>query len=70
MPTCKGCGQSIIWIKTIAGKNHPVNAMPKKLWIDGDDIGLPGGGWSVEKCYESHFATCPAADKFRKDRTS
>ena len=46
MSKCKSCNADIIWIKTINNKNHPVDAKPVKVWIDGDDVGIKGGGWT------------------------
>jgi len=66
MSRCKGCNAEIRWIKTIQGKNHPVDAKPVKIWINGTDLGIPGGGWSLESGWVSHFATCPKAHQFRR----
>ena len=63
MANCKGCNQAITWIKTESGKAHPVNHGPKKLWVF-----LSDGKWHLLDCYESHFANCPAADKFRNKK--
>lgn len=30
--TCKSCGESIWWIKTLAGKNMPLNASGESHW--------------------------------------
>ena len=76
---CRGCGKDIAFIRTKAGKSMPVDADAVEfipaggpntyVMIDGsiqrgrekhwDDMenGMIG--------YRSHFATCPAADKFR-----
>jgi len=58
---CK-CGQEIIWIKTAAGRNHPINAKASKLWVKDED----SMAYSLADCHESHFTTCPNADEFRK----
>ena len=77
---CRACGTKIAFIKTKAGKSMPVDENAVEfiqaggpntyVMIDGriqrgrdkhwDDMenGLIG--------YKSHFATCPAADSFRK----
>ena len=57
---CRTCKAEIIWIKTPAGKNHPIDAKPKKLWV------FDGGGWQLEECHESHFASCPDAAQHRR----
>ena len=78
---CRGCGQEIIFIKTLKGKTMPVN--PDGVYF------VPAGGpntyvmldgtvqrgrephyadKSTQIGYISHFATCPDADKFRKKK--
>ena len=77
---CKGCGARIKWVKTPSGKNVPIDKgavtiLPDKdgfiavVTLDGRVIrgnltmyGTPGAVTG----YTSHFATCPAADRFRK----
>ena len=63
---CKSCDADIIWIKTKKGKFHPVDAKPKKLWVQ-DQYSVEFNGMMLVDCYESHFATCPNADKHRRD---
>jgi hypothetical protein len=78
---CRGCGARIKWVKTLPGKNMPVNKetvtiTPDKKGVvvavmpDGKVVrgnltmrGVPG----VVTGYISHFATCPVADKLRRD---
>jgi len=63
---CKSCGAEIIWIKTPQGKNHPVDAKPKKMWVHEDHpVHYP---WKLVDAHESHFATCPNADQHRKSK--
>lgn len=59
---CKGtdCGAEIIWIKTEAGKNHPVDRKPEKRWV----LTL-SGAWKLVDTYGTHFNTCPAEAMFR-----
>lgn len=59
MSKCKSCNAEIIWLKTAAGKNMPVDA----------DTYHGEEQFDREK-HQSHFATCPDADKFRKDDDS
>lgn len=62
MPKCNECGAGIKWIKTELGKNHPISeGSNKKLWVF-----MPDGKWRLMDCYESHFASCPKADNFRR----
>ena len=60
--TCRGCGAPIVWIRTAAGKSMPCDAEPV---LSADIGGLaafePDGVGHV-----SHFATCPAAEQFRR----
>jgi hypothetical protein len=53
---CKSCRAKIIWFKTAAGKNMPIDA--DTVEADDEEIDLDR--------HVSHFATCPDADKFRK----
>ena len=60
MSACKSCGAAIVWVKTKGGKNMPVDADTFKA---GDpSVFMPEIG------HQSHFATCPNADKHRKPR--
>ena len=77
---CRGCGQEIAFIKTEKGKTMPVN--PEALYfipgggpntyvmIDGSiQRGREPDETDTEKAwigYRSHFATCQAADRFRR----
>lgn len=55
---CKACHAKIIWFKTEAGKNMPVDA--DTVEPDDEELDLSR--------HSSHFATCPNADQFRKQR--
>jgi hypothetical protein len=57
MRKCAGCGAEIKWVKTKAGKRMPVNVELKTIVTEDGE---------VVRGYESHFATCPKADDFRK----
>ncbi len=62
---CRSCGQSIVWMKTEAGKNIPVD--PESL--DAEDLEADATGTAPlfdAKRHISHFATCPDADTHRK----
>lgn len=55
---CKGCGADMIFLTSIkSGKKIPVN--PKLITIMTKD------GY-FHKGFETHFSTCPQADKFRQ----
>lgn len=53
---CKSCRAKIIWFKTDAGRNMPVDADT----VEADDEEL-----DLER-HVSHFATCPQANQHRK----
>lgn len=53
---CKSCRAQIIWFKTEAGKNMPVDADT----VEADDTEL-----DLER-HVSHFATCPQANQHRR----
>jgi len=55
---CRSCGHPIVWFKTDAGKNMPVNAET----VQDKDVTL-----DLSR-HESHFATCPHADQHRRRR--
>lgn len=78
MSKCKSCGAEIIWIKTASGKMMPYNPQKisyKNTFPRGNMTLITPEGKIVTGTidlssdtygYESHFATCPAASKFRK----
>ena len=78
MAKCKACGADIVWIKLKNGKAAPCNAqrIPYKINLrDGayrlilPDGRVTRGDLDLESDvygYESHFATCPAAERFRR----
>jgi len=57
---CKstGCRAQIIWFKTAAGKNMPVDA---------DSVKPEDAEYDPER-HVSHWATCPASAQFRGKR--
>jgi len=79
MPKCKACGAPIIWIKLKSGKSMPCNPAPihysASLNPERLNLVLPEGTVleygvkdpaSSKYGYTSHFATCPAANQFRR----
>lgn len=78
MSTCKSCHAEITWIKTPAGKPHPLNAAPVKVWVPtfAGYFERTGQGeravqsWRLVDGYTSHFATCPNAEAHRKPRAT
>lgn len=78
---CKGCGQQIIWMRTASGKIMPVDPTlvdyvevegGKKRVVTPDGLVVAAETDNVKNGegdgvgYISHFATCPAADRFRR----
>ncbi len=57
---CRSCRAMIIWFKTPAGKNMPVDADTVEPEDDVNDLDLSR--------HVSHFATCKNADAHRKPR--
>jgi hypothetical protein len=55
---CRTCNAKIIWFKTAAGKNMPVDA--DTVEAEDDELDLAK--------HVSHFATCPQAQQHRKSR--
>ncbi len=82
---CRGCGKDIAFIKTAGGKTMPVNpdsvyfipAGGPNTYVIADGTVQRGRepawedqGRETTIGYVSHFATCPAADSFRKKNKS
>jgi hypothetical protein len=55
---CRSCRAMIIWFKTEAGKNMPVDA--DTVRPEDEELELPR--------HVSHFATCPNANQHRNQR--
>ena len=53
---CSSCRAKIIWFKTPAGKNMPVDADTVEPTDDALDLSR----------HKSHFATCPNANQHRR----
>jgi len=63
MPYCKSCKAKIQWIEmNPSGKKMPLDINPKSVWFYNPDKNR----WVSAVGFESHFATCPDADKHRK----
>jgi hypothetical protein len=64
MGACRSCGATVVWAKTRNGKSMPLDQVDPNTGnvriVDGvAHVGMTGH-------HVSHFATCPAADKWRK----
>lgn len=55
---CRSCHAQIIWFKTPAGKNMPIDADSVEPHDDELDLAK----------HVSHFRTCPNADQHRRSR--
>lgn len=74
MATCKSCGATMTWAKTTAGRIIPMDALPtpEGTWYYASAgmvrfVPLEGRTAGLE-LYTSHFATCPFADKHRREK--
>ena len=76
---CRGCGADIAFIRTTAGKSIPVDPFPISFVPEGGPNTYVMMDGNVKRGrepkrdedqvvtqigYRSHFATCPAADRF------
>ena len=82
MAHCKACGAEIIWIKMVSGKSMPCDARPIPFTpvfpaTRSDMTLVTESGMTVKGRYDadseyvgyrSHFASCPAAGSFRRQR--
>ena len=81
MAICKGCGAYIKWMTTVSGKATPVD--PEEIYYQADpdgDLIIVNTWGETQRArkvpYEErdgignipHWATCPAADRFRRSR--
>jgi len=57
---CKGCGRQVRWYRIPGGKTAPFEVTEKLLFSPKANDWVAG--------YESHFASCPCADNFRKPK--
>lgn len=78
--TCRGCGRQVMWIKTTAGKNMPVDTTIVNYRVDSTgkerivtqagDVVCGTTGVTPDEAdgmgYISHFATCPQARAFSR----
>lgn len=77
MTRCRTCRARIVWVKTAAGKQMPIDVDPTvrgNIALD-DGVAEVLSLASAEAAkhrgvplYISHFATCPDAKDFRKEK--
>ena len=74
MSRCRSCDAEIVWAITSAGRRMPVDAAVDDggnlvLVPDGDDpLVLVVGADDTRPRHRPHFATCPDADDWRRNR--
>lgn len=78
MSKCKACEATILFVKFPSGKSNPIDPTPTPngniIMAEGDDYDarvLKRDEAIIARenqipLYESHFSSCPMADKFRK----
>lgn len=73
---CRSCGAEIRWVTTPAGKAMPLDAKSEKRWVvrfemqgrERPDLLVevtPTWKGEMVDTYESHYATCPQAARWR-----
>ncbi len=66
MAKCRTCGAEIVWKKTAAGRNVPLDP-PEKRYVE-NTTSIHRGQVEMRDTWLSHFATCPQADEHRKGK--
>jgi hypothetical protein len=62
---CRSCDESIVWMRTDAGKNVPVNAdSVDEADLDFNEVRQPM--FDETKDHVSHFKTCPHAKQWSR----
>lgn len=76
--TCNGCGKQILFTKMSSGSSMPCD--PEVIWFTpaggpetfitpyGKTVRGKRGREGKEMGYVPHWATCPARDRFRKEK--
>lgn len=62
MAKCKGCGQEIQWCSMASGKSMPLDAKATSM------IQVKEGIGEVIQVFTPHWATCPKAKSFKKEK--
>ena len=79
---CRSCRAEIVWARTPRGKNMPIDATPvpdgEWMLVEGEDekpqakpfnsTHAAADGMGQMARYQSHFKSCPNADKHSKGR--
>lgn len=61
---CKGCGKPIVWAKTKAGKNVPLDPRAPVYELKKDFAGERYADLTDDAFFVSHFSTCSQANQF------
>ena len=67
MSECRSCGAPVVWAVNKDGKAVPMNP-PRKAWVKVGELDSGTPVVEVQAVWESHFATCPQASEWRRDR--
>lgn len=79
---CRSCGAPILWAETVKGKSMPIDPTPvpdgniflqvrqhlPPLAIYLTALELTAAQAEKRELFKSHFATCPEATKWRKNK--
>ena len=80
MSTCRSCGAEVLWAETTGGKRIPLDPEPvaagallvvkRRMSPSGELVPLVRpvrrGEAPASPRYQTHFASCPDADRWRK----
>jgi hypothetical protein len=66
--TCHGCGDPILWFRTIAGAMIPMQLDAVPAWTETDL--LESRELEVYHPRASHWPHCPTVEKFRRKRAA
>ena len=68
MPKCKGCGAKIKWVKMNSGGNMPLDPEPQKIVVISSMVFGKEERGTLLTGHVVHWATCPNADDFKKEK--
>lgn len=67
---CKGCGADIGWVKMRTGGVMPIDPEPLKVVVVRKELHSDEAPGSLITAYNTHWASCPKADTFKKEKKS
>jgi hypothetical protein len=70
MSACRTCGREIVWKTTQHGKKVPLDPKALVFSVVGDIAVKPTPGVAGETFMVSHFATCPDANEWSKNKAA